>query len=375
MKNLLAWVGVAALLGWTGAGAAAWMMAKDGLTLVVQEGEHDERTVEADPVALLRDEVASLAADVSALATALETNLGVLDQRGEERTQELSQAVAALRDEVRRVRPDDDGATLLAEVRALRAAVAAIPTDGGTVVVEPVVVETAAAGTSVAEADAPPTAPEEVVEVTEEVATPAAPPKRSSFLAFTLPSDDFRFDERRHWTIDAKLSRVGFDGKSTIHDFTGTTQAVTGTMEFDLAHPDAGPAGSIRVEAATLRTGSEGRDEGMLENLDVANHPDIAFELSGFDASEVDAKATTVTGTARGTMSIRGVDREFSMPVTATVDASRRLSLTGEAVLHLPDWKVPVPNKLGLITMDEDVRVWIAVKAKLDPRDEGNSAQ
>jgi polyisoprenoid-binding protein YceI len=88
------------------------------------------------------------------------------------------------------------------------------------------------------------------------------------------------------------------------------------------------------------------------------------FTATGFEASRVDPDARVVAGVVRGRMTIRGVERPFSMPVQVTVDAGQRLVIEGQAPLSLPDHGVPVPNKLGLITMEEDVQMWIALKAR-----------
>jgi polyisoprenoid-binding protein YceI len=368
MKPLLSWIGVAALVAWTAGGAAAWLATKDHLSVTIAPGA-TERAPADDPALLLAADVAALRADLSALAGTLGPNLELLDQRSEERSAAAARELAALRVELARIQGANEGA-LLAEVRALRAAVA----ERGSVVapapdVDPLVAPAVAEASPVPTADGagdalatgaePASAPDEPA--------PAAP-RAASFLAFTLPSDDFRFDERRRWTVVPSLSRVGFDGTSTLHDFTGTTSAVTGSMEFDLAHPQDAPAGSIGVDARSVRTGSEGRDEEMFHVLDTDQFGSFEFELAAFEPTAVDAATSTVKGTARGQLTIRGVTREVAMPVTASVDASRRLVLEGEVPLHLPDFGVPVPNKLGLITMGDDVRLWIALRAKLEPR-------
>jgi hypothetical protein len=72
----------------------------------------------------------------------------------------------------------------------------------------------------------------------------------------------------------------------------------------------------------------------------------------------------TVRGTARGRMSVRGVTRDFSMPVRVSVDASRRVSIEGQASLDLRDYEVPVPSKLGVISMESEVQVWIALRLR-----------
>jgi polyisoprenoid-binding protein YceI len=369
MKPVFTWLGVAAVFGWTALGAAAWFATKDNVSIVLSEGE-TTRAPADDPLALVAADVAALRGDLSALVVTLGANLETLDARGEERNDELARELAGMRAELGVELARLGGARegeLLAEVRSLRADVAAfgVAVPSGAVVAAPVespnepVVDEPVAQEPVAVAAAvePAPAPE-----------PATAPKRSSFLAFTLPSDDFRFDERRAWTVVANLSRVGFDGKSTLHDFTGTTSTLSGTFDFDLAHAADAPRGVIRVDAKSLDTDSEGRDDEMDDVLATDQHGEFVFELTAFEPEATDAAAQSVRGVARGTLTIRGVTKDIAMPVTATVDASRRLVLEGEANVHLPDFGVPVPNKLGLVTMEPDVRIWIALRAKLEPR-------
>jgi hypothetical protein len=62
------------------------------------------------------------------------------------------------------------------------------------------------------------------------------------------------------------------------------------------------------------------------------------------------------------------VERALAMPVRASVDASRRLLLEGQVALSLRDYGVPVPSKLGVISMEPEVVVWIALRARLEAR-------
>jgi polyisoprenoid-binding protein YceI len=361
MKRILAWIGALALVAFGAGGALAWWQAKGHWTLVVQEGEPAPSPVD-EHVQLLDERVQTLATDLRALTQQLETNLGVLDERGEERAQEASaqreRQVAGLREELAKLSGRAAGleaglAGLQAQLRdreEAEAALAAAPAP----MVEPA-------------AEPEPSEPEPAATEPE----PEPPPRRASFLAFELPSDDFSPDERRTWTVVPALSRVGFDGTSTLHDFSGTTSDVAGELSVALEHPGEQPAASIRVVAGSLKTGEEGRDEGMYEHLDVEDHPDLRFELAAFEPERVDLAAGAVDGLARGRMTIRGVERELELPVKLRLDDAHRLSIEGEVELALPDYEVPIPSKLGLIKMGETVRVWIALRARLEPRSEG----
>ena len=46
------------------------------------------------------------------------------------------------------------------------------------------------------------------------------------------------------------------------------------------------------------------------------------------------------------------------------MDASRRLLVEGQSKVHLPDFSVPVPDKV-VIRMEPDVVIWIALRARV----------
>src|SRR6185436_10140595 len=64
-------------------------------------------------------------------------------------------------------------------------------------------------------------------------------PARKSFLAF---------HKTMRLEIVPSLSRVGFDAKSTLHDFSGTTSKVAGELTTCLARPEQSCRGEIRVD-------------------------------------------------------------------------------------------------------------------------------
>jgi polyisoprenoid-binding protein YceI len=382
IKRTLAIVGAGALLAWTGLGLVAWSSAARRVT-VDFEDETSHAGERADTLAL-RDELGALHQDLRALATAMGENLqalqdGLLDSQ-DEHAAAMELRLAALRDEVgsRTSSPSSDElADLVRELAALSDAVSASGASGSAAQfvtpapsVEPLVSEPAATAPLVAAAPAeqpPVVAPAELAAAP----APAAAQPRKSFLAFKLPSDDFRLDERRAWSILPTLSRVGFDAKTTLHDFTATTSTLEGELEADLSRPGDAPRAQIRAQAATLVSGDDDRDEAMREHLAVAEHATLEFELTRFEPAEVDLTAQRATGTAHGRLRLRGVTQEVAMPVRLTIDEARRLWVEGEMMLDLTRFQVPVPNKLGLISMEEEVKVWISLRLRANPRSEG----
>ncbi len=330
MKRTLAIVGAGALFLWTGLGLVAWASVARRVT--VTSSDHESIDADTPRLLALADEVGALHQDVRALARALGENLRALND-GLLASQDEHASVVELRMNALR---DQIGALAAVEVPS---AVVASP-------------------------------PAPKAESRTELRAEGAKP-RKSFLAFQLPSDDFRFDERRTWAVLPALSRVGFDARTTLHDFTATTSTIEGELEADLARPGEAPRAHLRVQAAMLASGDEGRDEAMREHLAVEEHPDLEFELTRFEPAEVDATALRASGLVHGRMSVRGVTHEVAMPVQLSIDDAHRLCVQGEMALDLTHYGVPVPNKLGLITMEKEVKVWISLRLRANPRSEG----
>src|SRR3989304_6434912 len=68
--------------------------------------------------------------------------------------------------------------------------------------------------------------------------------------------------EVRRWVPTSGKSHVWFSASFPLGDFTGRTEDVTGEFQADPADLRQGGTGTLRVRAATLRTGMDGRDRG-----------------------------------------------------------------------------------------------------------------
>lgn len=359
MNKLLSWIGALAVLGLCGVTATGLMLIKDRVRVVVQDDSAADAT--AQQVAQLKDDVLALQRDLRALADALAPGFRELaDQQaaGLEalRADVAKAAMTQARDSVS-VRNEQQR---LAEVVAsLHTAVAALP------VLAPA---HGAPPTPELAPELPPVlavAPEVAPVITPPAAasTPEPAPRPRSAFAFTLPSQGFTFDLKQRFELLPSLSRVGFDAKSTLHDFTGVTSKLSGTLTLNLAA--GGPcSGEIHVDAASLDTGLGGRNEAMREHLDSSKHPAIMFDLQELSATAVDATKQAVSATARGVMTIRGQSRAVAMPVRLSVDPSKRVHADGEVPLKLSDYGIPVPSQLGMIRMQDEVKVWIALQAR-----------
>ncbi|MCA8943846.1 MAG: YceI family protein [Planctomycetes bacterium] len=344
LQRALSWVGLFAILALAGFGAGALALVKDRISVTIEEGDGD---ASPDPLALVRDELDQVHGDLRAIAEGLSTNLTKVAGALEEQSLASSEQFDAIEKRL---------SSMLAQLQELRAAADAAPMNVAVEVSEPIDPPTP-------ERSEPPSEEPEPRDVPVAVEAPKA---RGGFLSFSLPSNSFAFDKPQHYRIVPSLSRVGFDAKSTLHDFTGVTSNVTGEIDANLADPNGKWYGTVSCEAKTLRTGVEGRDENMFEHLATDEHPDITFEVDRFvpDAGAIDVASKQVRGKIHGSMTIRGVSREVAMPVTIKIDDRQRAVVSGQMKLALTDYEVPVPSKLGLISMEDLVNVWVELRAR-----------
>ncbi len=376
MGKVLSVVGGVAVIAALVAAGAGLALVKDRIRVVVADDDSAQR---ADPLQLLRDDVVALQRGLDEVRDGLRAGFervgAALDERADGRHGELlaaiRQPVDLVRGELARQRQDLDRLALaLTRLEALAAArtaeaPAALPPHQDRPVDESAVAA-APAPAAAAPAAAAPAAAAEAPAAENPVDSAAAPAKNRAFLSFALPDTRFRFDAPQDFALLPELSRVGFDAKSTLHDFSGVTSDVQGQFHADLDDPQGDWRGEVVCRAAALTTGLEGRDENMRTHLDTAHHPEIRFRIDRFVPAHVDAGAQTTDGIVHGRMTIHGTQHDVQMPVAVKVDASRRVSVEGQMPLKLSDYGVEVPSQLGgAISMQDEVQVWIALRARV----------
>lgn len=158
------------------------------------------------------------------------------------------------------------------------------------------------------------------------------------------------------------MSRVSgelaFDGKATLGDFTGTTNAVSGSLLG--AQELEGVRGWVMAPAASLTTGNGRRDRDMYASLEVERHALIRFDLDALAPGPRDGDSTRVT--LRGRFTIHGVTREHAVPgwVWLTATSAR---FKGRLPMNLKEFQIGGLSKmLGVLKMDEEIVVRIDVR-------------
>jgi polyisoprenoid-binding protein YceI len=176
------------------------------------------------------------------------------------------------------------------------------------------------------------------------------------------------FNERTKFTI-ATGSSVAFDGSSSLHDFTGTTTAVRGSIELDFSRPADSPAATVIVDAATLDTMNDDRDRAMHEeHLQSVAYPEITFTVARVDDVRPQQNGNGFQATAHGAFSIHGIQKDVSLSATIEKRPGRRLLIEAQCPLRMSDFGIEPPTALaGLIKTRDEVVVRARLFAEVKP--------
>lgn len=130
---------------------------------------------------------------------------------------------------------------------------------------------------------------------------------------------------------------LSFVGESTAGRVVGQVDVFTANLDL------LAGTGSLVVDPASLSTGLGPRDQHMLVYaLDVANHPDLRFEVQG--ATRADRRPELEGQWAlTGTLNLHGVVLPITVPATVSRDGAL-LRLQGELPLNLVDFAIPDPS-------------------------------
>lgn len=141
-------------------------------------------------------------------------------------------------------------------------------------------------------------------------------------FAATAAEQSFDFKDPKgvntaRFTLDAPLESI-----------SGSANGVSGTLTIDPAKPEA-TKGSIVIDAKTLSVENAMMKEHMLgaEWLDVAKNPTISFTVSGL--SDFKMEGDKATAKVKGKFSLKGVEKEISVPATVTLLKDKLGARTG----------------------------------------------
>ena len=158
--------------------------------------------------------------------------------------------------------------------------------------------------------------------------------------------------EVARWVPVGGKSHVTFEASHPFGDFTGKAENPIGDFRGDPSDLRLGVTGELRVPAAGLRTGLDGRDRDMRALLEAAQHPEIRFTVERVEASfhSVTDRSDLLLS-IRGVMRVRGVER----PAVFTGRARLRddkLWVRGEGSVRMSDFGIRPPTRFFLSVED-----------------------
>lgn len=120
-----------------------------------------------------------------------------------------------------------------------------------------------------------------------------------------------------------KRNTVTFKSVAPLEDIIGTSNEISGTLEFDPAKPEAGGSGMLSVPVASLDTGIPLRDEHLANDqwLNAAQYPNITFKIvdvKDVTPVKVSDEAKTFDVVAVGDFSLKGKTKRMSVPARIT---------------------------------------------------------
>lgn len=118
------------------------------------------------------------------------------------------------------------------------------------------------------------------------------------------------------------VNNVQFKLDAPLESISGSGSGITGAVEFDPANP-AVTRGRIVLDAASLVAGNPLMVEHLhgAHWLDVAQHPSIVFEATKL--ANIRSQGAQIVADASGKLTVKGVTKELTVPVTLTYLADK----------------------------------------------------
>jgi polyisoprenoid-binding protein YceI len=156
------------------------------------------------------------------------------------------------------------------------------------------------------------------------------------------------------WTVTQE-STLRYRVTESINGFdtegVGSTNAVTGSLTLS---GTTATAADFTVDMTTF-TSDESRRDGQFRGriMSVDEFPTSSFVLtSPIEFATIPAAGETITATATGDLTLRGVTRSVTFEVTATLD-NGRIGVLGNIPVLFSDYGIPNPS-FGTITTEDN---------------------
>lgn len=169
------------------------------------------------------------------------------------------------------------------------------------------------------------------------------------------------------------VSTVGFRSEAPIELINGHTNQAIGFIKLNPENILDFPQGSVTINLASLNTGIALRDQYLRENyLETAKYPAAIFTLKRIEhASDVNLiAAKTITCMVTGDMTMHGVTREITVPLTFVYTPEEQaiknelkgnlVTYTTEYSIRLTDYNIDIPSIRG-DRISEEIKIFAVI--------------
>jgi len=118
--------------------------------------------------------------------------------------------------------------------------------------------------------------------------------------------------------VDPKgVNNIVFLLDAPLESINGTATGISGKVSFDPSSPES-TSGKVVVAVASMSVANSKMEEHIMGGkwMNAEKYPEITFELSSL--SDLVNEGKKVKAVAKGTMSMKGVSKEISVPVSLT---------------------------------------------------------
>ena len=168
------------------------------------------------------------------------------------------------------------------------------------------------------------------------------------------------------WHVDkeAKENQVTFTSEVVGFTFEGVTDRIDGYIFWEGEELfEKNDQLLFEVDLNSLDTGIGKRDRDMREVLATDKWPKATFKGEIAQHAAVDSTVTAYRGTARGVLSLHGVERKMDIPGLIVIEEGRT-RLTSSFTLKLGDFAIEAPSLAAFIKVSEEIGVEVSFTMK-----------
>ncbi len=185
----------------------------------------------------------------------------------------------------------------------------------------------------------------------------------ASAIAMSMVGVAGAASKSKHTVEQSPETKVQFVSNAPLENFTGSSSALRGQLTVDAANLGA-TKGSIELDASTLKTGVELRDEHLCNAdwLDCKTNPKIKFTIDKVTGAKAIKPGESVDVEVKGKLSLHGVTRPetATAQVTATKDG---LKIKAKLKINIQTYDVSVSAPVRLKVSD-DIEINVMLKTK-----------